>query len=83
MTPGGNPIYKCADCGQERASLTPDIICWCGMTYRNNTKTPYRCLPFSILKEHPELKEAFLSCGCDPAKGEVGIVLKKDLRAIR
>jgi len=35
------------------------------------------CLPFSIIKDRPELKEAFLMCGCDPSRGEVGIILER------
>jgi len=36
-------------------------------------------MPFSILEEKPFLKEAFLACGCDPTRGEVGIMLEADL----
>lgn len=83
MTPGGNPIYKCADCGKSAASLGPDALCWCGFSHRNQQPhMAYRCLPFSILEEHPQLREAFLACGCDPSRGEVGIVLESDLRML-
>ena len=40
--------------------------------------TAYRCVPFSALKEHPELERHFRACGCDPEFGEVGIVLERD-----
>jgi len=36
------------------------------------------CVPFSILKEQPELKDKFYSCGCDPdGPSEVGVLLRK------
>lgn len=80
MSPGGNPLFKCADCGKAATGLGPDVICWCGMHHRNNHLKPYRCLPFSILKERPEAEKAFRACGCDPSRGEVGIVLASDFR---
>lgn len=73
-TGGGNPIYKCADCGVSTSARGPSALCWCGMQFRNNHLNPYVCLPFSILKEKPELREAFLAFGCDPDRGEVGIL---------
>lgn len=84
MTPGGNPIYKCADCGKEKASMSTKDLCWCGFSMRQNMgTTAYQCLPFSILETRPELRNAFLSCGCNPERGEVGIVLEAALREER
>ena len=81
MTPGGNPLFKCADCGKTAAGMTAEVLCWCGFSHRNNANdTPYMCRPFSILEEKPELRAAFLACGCDPTRGEVGILLERDLR---
>ena len=84
-TGGGNPIWRCADCGKSEASMSPDGLCWCGFSHRQNSGlSPYVCVPFSILEEKPQLLEAFRSCGCDPANGgEVGIMLEKDLAAAR
>lgn len=80
MTPGGNPIYKCADCGKATASMGASALCWCGFSMRGNLHIKaYSCLPFSILEQRPELKQAFLACGCDPKRGEVGIVLSTAL----
>jgi DNA-directed RNA polymerase subunit RPC12/RpoP len=82
ITGGGNPIYKCADCGKATASMGPWDLCWCGYAQRMSPHlTAYRCLPYSILDTRPELRQAFLMCGCDPARGEVGIVLEKSLQA--
>lgn len=81
MTPGGNPWYKCADCGNEHAGH-PSDLCWCGMSHRNQSDTPYVCLSFSILKEHPEYEQAFRACGCDPKRGEVGVALNEMLRNV-
>lgn len=82
MTPGGNPIHLCADCGQATSRMGPESICWCGFSHRNNRATAYRCLPFTVLKERPDLERAFRACGIDPTKGEVGIVLESDLAAM-
>ena len=82
MTPGGNPIYKCADCGRSKAALGPDALCWCGMRHKNQHETAYKCLPFSMIEEFPALEQAFRSCGCDPLRGEVGIVLRQSAREV-
>lgn len=76
MSPGGNPMFRCADCGESSYGHGPDCVCWCGFNHRNQTMTAYRCLPFSILKEYPDLLKCFLACGCDPERNEVGIVLE-------
>jgi hypothetical protein len=79
-TGGGNPVFKCADCGASAASMGPDSLCWCGFSHRQQHDiTAYRCMPFSVLKDRPELERAFRACGCDPGRGEVGIVLERDL----
>lgn len=79
MTPGGNHVYKCADCGVSSTKFSGRDLCWCGMTHKNQTISAYRCLPFSVIKKEPDLKTLFLKCGCDPTRGEVGIVLERDL----
>ena len=38
-------------------------------------------MPFSVLKDRPELEAAFRACGCDPSRAEVGIMLQEDLRS--
>lgn len=82
-SPGGNPLYKCADCGQSSWGLGPDVLCWCGFSHRGQyPATAYRCLPFSILKEFPALTNAFRACGCNPERGEVGIMLERDYNAV-
>lgn len=83
MTPGGNPVWKCADCGRATSGIGPTVLCWCGHAHRNNNAGAYRCVAFSAIKEHPALDAAFRACGSDPGRGEVGIVLAESLRAIR
>lgn len=80
MTPGGNPVYKCADCGKSTAAMGPEVLCWCGFTHRGQGLTGYRCLPFTVLKDRPGLIHAFRACGCEPGRTEVGIVLERDLQ---
>jgi len=82
MTPGGNPIYRCADCGRGGSFFGENEICWCGFSYRQQNLNPYKCLSFRILEEHPELLPAFQACGCEPGRSEVGIVLETDYRAL-
>jgi hypothetical protein len=79
-TGGGNPLYKCASCGLSGAAYLPAVLCWCGFKHRGNAEGAYRCLPFSLINEHPRLREAFLAAGCDPAAGEVGVVLRESAR---
>lgn len=81
-TGGGNPVYRCADCGVSTSSMGPDSLCWCGFSHRTQRLSEYRCMPFSILEKHPELLSAFRSCGCEPEKGEVGILLESHLREL-
>jgi len=83
MTPGGNPIYRCADCGNSASSMGPESVCWCGFSHRHNRSFPYRCLSFKTLDDIPKLLAAFRNCGCDPERGEVGIVLNADYQRIR
>ncbi len=85
MSPGGNPFWKCADCGKSAAAMGPEVLCWCGFSHRHNhNATAYVCQPFSVLKERPELLEAFQACGCDPKRGgEVGVMLERDFRAMK
>ena len=62
--------------------MNPGILCWCGFSHRgNHNSTAYVCQPFSVLKDRPELEQAFRACGCDPSRGEVGIMLERDLRS--
>ena len=81
-TPGGNPIWKCADCGKSNCGIGPEILCWCGSSHKlNHNMTAYICKPFALLESRPELLAAFLACGCDPKRGgEVGIMLERDFR---
>jgi DNA-directed RNA polymerase subunit RPC12/RpoP len=81
ITGGGNPVFKCADCGKAVAAMGPEALCWCGFSHRGNRDNAYTCQPFSILDERPELLSAFRACGCDPERGEVGIMLERDLRS--
>lgn len=81
-TGGGNPVFRCADCANGGAAMGCQQFCWCGFQMRGNPHlTAYVCVPFSILKERPELKTAFHACGCDPDRGgyEIGIMLARDL----
>jgi hypothetical protein len=79
-TPGGNPVYMCVNCGASTSAMGPDYLCWCGFAHRGQHITAYRCLPFTILVDRPELLEAFRSCGCEPGRQLIGVVLESALR---
>lgn len=84
-SPGGNPLFKCADCGKASTAMGPDVLCWCGFSHRgNHHMTVYQCVPFSILKAMPDkaqaLTNSFRACGCEPGRSEVGIMLEKEYR---
>lgn len=74
---GGNPVFRCADCGKGGSGMSEECICWCGFTYRGQTDKAYICLPF---KGNEHLRNEFAKTGCrmDSGKAEVGIILRKD-----
>lgn len=80
MSPGGNPLWRCADCGKSGSDMSAACVCWCGFAHRGQHDTAYRCLAFREAEGKPALLEALAACGCQPGRGEVGIVLEKDLR---
>lgn len=69
---GGNPYFRCADCGKGTCATGPSALCWCGFQFRGQTDRAYRCLPFEG-NEH--LREEFAKCGCSmDGKAEVGVI---------
>lgn len=85
-TGGGNPIFRCADCGQQTAATGPDALCWCGYEARHvNGPSPYACVNVAAAKDNPALKAAMARCGCfvdGHLRSEIGIVLLDDLRRV-
>lgn len=91
-TGGGNPVFRCADCGAQSCGMSSSGICWCGFRHRGygqETEPPFLCLPFRIIKDMSPSEEikrewvkAFRSCGCEPEKGEVGMMTNADFRNI-
>jgi len=82
MTTGGNPIYRCSDCGRSCMAMSPDELCWCGFAHKGQLSGAYCCISFNILKDDPGFIELFQACGCDPERktSEVGIVALDMLR---
>ncbi len=83
MTAGGNPMYRCVGCGKGRADMGCSSLCWCGYSIGGSRGSAYTCQPFSVLVKEPYLREGFLAFGCDPARGEVGVMLQTDLARLR
>lgn len=81
MSPGGNPLYRCADCGNARSDGGPQGVCWCGYETRANSEHAYQCLSFFGASD-AELA-ALAECGCRPGRQEVGIVLRASLARAR
>jgi len=82
MSPGGNPLYRCADCGSSGTHISPDVICWCGMSHRGQHQdTPYICIPFKDAENNPALMDELLRSGCDPKRGtsEVGVIPRRTI----
>ena len=84
MTPGGNPLFRCADCGAQKSGFGPNVLCWCGYAHRGQHLHGYVCVPFSAVTEHPQLRAALLACGCDPdnKRSEIGIVRMRDYTTV-
>lgn len=75
-TGGGNPIYMCADCERATAAMGPDVLCWCGKTYRNGSNMGYRC----IRVDDPRFDTfQWARYGVDPRHHRIGVVLEADL----
>jgi hypothetical protein len=64
-TGGGNPLFRCADCGICTAAMGAHAICWCGFEHRRTTTgaNPYQCRPLADAKDNPAIRAAFLACG--------------------
>lgn len=78
VTAGGNPLFRCADCGKCTSAMSPTCICWCRFMHRRASDPiyPYLCQRLDAAKDDPALRHALLACGFDPdnPKAEVGII---------
>ncbi len=66
VTPGGNPVFRCADCGKESCGMTPEGICWCGFTQRRQAQSgDWLCMRTDKAVDQPWVRDAFAHCGVD------------------
>lgn len=73
---GGNPTFRCADCGFSSTGMGVDCVCWCGFQHRSRARRPYQCLPFDG-NEHLDI--AFAKNGFRMFHGgEVGVIQAAD-----
>lgn len=81
-TPGGLPIVRCADCGNEEYSENPQAVCWCGLTHRGQKVAPYKCVARKQAMGNSKLMNALARSGFDLLNGrmEVGVVLREDIK---
>ena len=75
---GGNPVLNAPTAGNHPAEWGPRLFAGAVFLTEGATTSRLTCKPFSILRDMPELEQAFKACGCDPARGEVGIMLERD-----
>lgn len=78
-TSGGNPYFRCSDCGKGSAAMDASPLCWCGFSYRGSTEHPYRC---ASKKDHPEWEHEFQMSGCWTTPSEIGVVTEAGIRRL-
>ena len=84
ITGGGNPLWRCADCGEQTSGMTPACLCWCGYKQRCQTISGYTCVHRREGEMNENMRIAMSKCGFDIRKGgEVGIALEVDVERIR
>lgn len=84
ITGGGNPLFRCADCGASAAGFTPEVLCWCGFKQKGQTKSAYVCVHRKEGEASENLRMALAKCGFDIKRGvEVGIGLCEDVEKAR
>lgn len=85
-TAGGNPVFRCADCGAGSSGMGPDCVCWCGFQHRRDSTgaRPYACIRLAAAVADDALRRAVLAHGFDPDRPrcEVGIYSPDHLREI-
>ena len=62
-TGGGNPVFKCADCGFGSSGMGPSCICWCGMQHRGQSDPQYTCINVNRAKTDPVIEAALMRSG--------------------
>ncbi len=84
MTPGGNSIYRCADCWASTTRMGPDEVCWCGFAMKGSRQPAYMCIPVSMARGNEALMQAIKRCGYnDRSNQEVAIILRADWKEIK
>lgn len=72
---GGNPAFRCADCGARATGMGPECVCWCGYTHMGYAEQPYMCLAYD---GNDHLDVAFSKNGFRMHHGEVGAIPTAD-----
>lgn len=89
-TGGGNPVYRCADCGNSSSGMSTDCICWCGFAHKGQNENPHRCVNVETARKDPVFKLALQQAGylneTHPERGakfEVCVITDSGLRRAR
>jgi hypothetical protein len=88
-TGGGNPVWRCADCGIGSAAMGPNCICWCGFQHRGQAGPAYRCVHVDRRANDPIIAEALLREGylaIDPRrrpKNEIAVIPERTIDLVR
>lgn len=76
ITGGGNPIWRCSNCGAKTASMNAYPLCWCGAHWRGGESMNFSCIVIADAQDNPALREALAQCGCggESYTHEIGII---------
>lgn len=80
MSPGGDPLWVCADCEEATYVINPSKICACGSVMRGQNEPVYECRPITF--DIPKEANIFAMMGYPyNGKQKVGFVLRSLLSA--
>jgi hypothetical protein len=86
-TGGGNPIFRCADCGIGSAAMDASCICWCGFRHKGQAEPTYRCVRTESEKGDEVMKAVLVQAGYRGPNGrvkvEIGVVSEHMIQVIR
>jgi hypothetical protein len=84
-TGGGNPLWRCADCGIGSADTGPSCLCFCGFRHKGQDVPVYMCVRVDRAKYDSAMKLALMRNGYDVEgprrlKSEIAVIGEDSLR---
>jgi hypothetical protein len=79
---GGNPYFRCADCGKGGCHMGTDHLCWCGFGYKGAQPGRLRCVSIARAREDPALYRALSANGfwLETCNVEIGVFSEDSYR---